>query len=437
MKPALTLAGLLAAPLLALAAAPAAPSDSNWPEFRGPRGDGSTTSRLPLTWSETSHVKWKTAISGKGWSSPVIWGNQIWLTTAPEDGKQLSVLCLDRDSGKILREQKLFDVATPQFVHAFNSHASPTPAIEEGRVYVTFGAPGTACLDTATGKVLWERRDLECNHFRGAGSSPIIWNDLLFLNFDGSDHQFMVALDKRTGKTVWRRERSIDFKDLGADGKPRADGDYRKAFATCHVADLGGVTTLLSQGANALYAYDPRTGGELWRVEERTSHSAAMRPVLGHGLIYVTTGYSQGQTLALRPGRRGEVLDANADAPAGSQLSVAWRSKRATPKKPALTLVGERLFAVDDNGVASCWNARTGEAIWSERLGGNFSASPLAAGSRLYCFNETGKCVVVSTEGAFAKLAENQLAAGCLASPAVSGNALFVRTKTHLYRIEE
>ncbi len=428
---------LLAAGLIASATAGfAAGSAANWPEFRGPQGNGHAAAALPTTWSETSNVKWKTAIHGKAWSSPVIWGGQVWLTTATEDGRELSVLCVDKDTGKIVRDQKLFDVEKPQFVHKFNSAASPTPVIEEGRVYVTFGAPGTACLDTKTGKVLWERRDFECNHYRGAGSSPILWNNLLIVNFDGSDHQFIVALDKATGKTVWRKERSIDFKDLGPDGKPKMEGDMRKAFATCHVADIDGVATLLSQGASALYAYNPKTGDEFWRVEERTSHSGGTRPVLGHGLIYIPTGWSQGQTLAIKPGKPGEVLDANA-TDAATKLQVAWKSKRGTPKKPALTLVGERLFGIEDGGVANCWNAKTGEQVWSERIGGNYSASPIVAGGRLYAFNEEGKGIVLATEGAFTKIAENQLESGVMASPAASGNALFVRTKTHLYRIQE
>ena len=432
MKPALLLAFLMAA---APASLPAA--DANWPEFRGPRGDGLTTSKLPTTWSETNNVKWKTAIHGKGWSSPVVWGKQVWMTTAPEDGRELFAICVDKETGKVVRNQKLFDVEKPQFVHKFNSHASPTPAIEEGRVYITFGAPGTACLDTKTGKVLWERRDFVCNHYRGAGSSPILWKNLLIVNFDGSDHQFIVALDKATGKTVWRKDRSIDFKDLGPDGLPKMEGDLRKAFATCHVAELGGVTTLLSQGANALYAYNPRTGEELWRVEERTSHSGGTRPAIGNGLVYIPTGWSQGQTLAIKPGKKGDVLDANAASAEGAKLQVAWKSKRGTPKKPSLTLVGERLFGIEDGGVVNCWNAKTGEQIWSERIGGNYSASPIVAGGRLYAFNEEGKGIVIATDGPFAKLAENQLADGVMSSPAVSGNALFVRTKTHLYRIQE
>lgn len=413
-----------------------AADDLNWPEFRGPRGDGTSTSTgLPLKWSETEQVKWKTPIHGKAWSSPVVWGGQIWFTTATEDGRELSVLCVDRESGKVIRDQKLFDVEKPQFVHKFNSAASPTPAIEEGRVYVTFGSPGTACLDTKTGKVLWERRDFVCNHYRGAGSSPILWGDLIFVNYDGSDHQFIAALDKHTGKTVWRKDRSIDFKDLGADGKPESEGDWRKAFATCQVANLDGGLTLLSQGAKAFYAYEPKTGTELWRVEERTSHSAGTRPVVGHGLVFVPTGWSQGQTLAIKPGKKGDVLDVNADAPTDTQLQVAWRSKRATPKKPALTLVGDLLFGIEDGGVATCWEAKTGTVVWNERLGGNYSASPLAAEGRLYCFSEEGKTVVIATDRQFMKLAENTLADGFMASPAVSGKSLFVRTKSTLYRI--
>lgn len=416
----------------------AEPDDTNWPEFRGPRGNGTSTSTgLPLTWSETEHVKWKTPIHGKAWSSPVVWGGQVWFTAATEDGRELSLICVDPDTGKIGRDLKLFDVEKPQFAHKFNSHASPTPAIEAGRVYVTFGSPGTACLDTATGNVLWERRDFVCNHFRGAGSSPILWGNLLFLNFDGSDHQFIVALDKRTGQTVWRKERSLDYKDLGSDGKPEAEGDWRKAFATCQVATLDGTHTLLSQGAKAFYGYVPETGEELWRIEERTSHSACTRPVAGLGLVFFPSGWSQGQTLAIKPGRKGDVLDVNADTPADTQLQVAWKSKRATPKKPALTIVGDLLFGVEDGGVATCWEAKTGNVLWNERLGGNYSASPLAAEGRLYCFSEDGRTVVIAAGREFKKLAENTLQDGFMASPAVTGKSLILRTRANLYRVEQ
>ena len=256
---------------LSLLAAPLLVANPDWPQFRGPNGDGhSDSTDLPLTWSESQNVKWKTPVHGRAWSSPVVFGSQVWLTTATEDGHELFAVCIDRDSGKIVQDLKLFEVDKPQFRHQFNSYASPTPVIEPGRVYVTFGSPGTACLDTQTGKVLWERRDFVCNHYRGAGSSPILFGDLLIMNFDGSDHQFVVALDKNTGKTAWRTERSIDFKDLDADGKPQTEGDLRKAFATPQVATLDGRPVLISQGAKATYAYEPLTGLEIWRVEERT-----------------------------------------------------------------------------------------------------------------------------------------------------------------------
>jgi outer membrane protein assembly factor BamB len=422
---------------LAALVLPLGAQEQNWPEFRGPRGDGtSLATNLPLHWGENQNITWATPIHGRAWSSPVIWGQQIWVTTATTNGHELFAVCVDRDSGKLLRDLKLFEVEKPQYAHPFNTYASPTPALEPGRVYVTFGSPGTACLDTATGAVLWERRDIECNHFRGAGSSLILYRDLLILNYDGSDHQFVLALDKMTGRTVWQQKRSIDFQDLGPDGKPEADGDCRKAFATCQVAFFEGVPTLLSQGSRALYAYDPLTGAPFWRVEERTSYSAATRPATGHGMVYVPSGFASGQVLAIRPGKLGEVLDAKAEPPAAGRLQVVWKDKHNAPKKPSLLLLDELLFGIEDNGSATCWEAASGKVVWSERLGGHFSASPLAAAGRIYCFSEEGKTTVLAAGREFKKLAENQLGDGFMASPAVSGEALFLRSRTQLYRIE-
>jgi outer membrane protein assembly factor BamB len=402
---------------------------SDWPQFRGPTGDGhAPTNQVPLTWGDTKNVKWKVPIHGRGWSSPVIQGKQIWLTTATEDAKQLFVVCIDADSGKILRDTKLFDVERPQFHHAFNSAASPTPAIEAGRIYVTFGSPGTACLDTESGKVLWERRDIECNHYRGAGSSPILHGDLLIMNFDGSDQQFVIALDKKTGKTVWKTKRSIDHKDLDANGKPQAEGDFRKGFSTPHIAEFDGKPLLISQGAKAVYGYNPLTGEELWRVEERQNHSASARPVAGHGLIFCITGWSQGQVLAIKPGGQGDVTSSH----------VAWRVTKSVPKKPSPLLVGDLLYLMNDGGVAMCVEAKTGQTIWTERIGGNFSAAPLFANGRIYLCGEDGKTTVIAAGREFKKLAENTLdKSGFMASPAVTDDALVLRTKTHLYRVEE
>jgi outer membrane protein assembly factor BamB len=405
----------------------AIPTRADWPEFRGPDGTGRATSAgLPLTWSEEKNIRWKTPIHGRAWSSPVILGQQIWMTTATPDGRQLFAVAVDRESGKILHDLKLFDVEKPQYAHPFNTYASPTPFLEPGRAYVTFGSPGTAAIDTATGKVLWTRRDFECNHFRGAGSSPVVFGDLLLLHFDGSDHQFVVALDKRTGKTVWRTERSIDFKDLGADGKPIAEGDNRKAFATPQIVTVGGKPMMISLGAKAAYAYDPYTGKELWRVEERTSHSASTRPVAGHGLVFFPTGFSTGEVLAVRPDGQGDV----------TATHVAWRLTRSAPKKPSLLLMGDLLFMIGDNGVATCVEARTGQVVWTARVGGSFTASPLLADGRIYLFSEEGKTTVLDGGREFKILGESEMGDGFMATPAVAGKALFLRSRTHLYRVE-
>ena len=398
-----------------------------WTEFRGPQGTGmAAKAAIPERWSETENVRWKVPVHGRAWSSPVVLGQQIWLTTATPDGTQLYAMAFDKDSGKTIFDLKLFDVGKPQFAHSFNTYASPTPVIEPGRVYVTFGSPGTAAVDTKTGKVIWERRDLECNHFRGAGSSPILFRDLLIMHFDGSDVQYVVALDKRTGRTVWKTPRSVDFKDVEPSGKIKADGDFRKAFATPIVVTVGTQPVLISPGSMAAYGYDPLTGKELWRLEERTSFSASTRPVAGHGLVYYTTGFNTGQVLAIRPDGRGDVTETH----------VAWRSTRGAPKKPSLLLHDDLLFMVNDNGVLTCVDAKSGAEVWTGRLNQTYSASPISAGGRVYFFGEDGKATVIEASRTFKVIAENSLDDGFMATPAIDGAALYVRTKSHLYRIE-
>jgi outer membrane protein assembly factor BamB len=414
--------------LLAVLACTSSPLDAQWPQFRGPDGLGtSTASNLPLTWEEGRNVRWKTAIHGRAWSSPVVLGNQIWLTTATEDGRELFAIAVDRESGKILHDLKLFDVAQPQYAHPFNTYASPTPALEPGRAYVTFGSPGTAAIDTRTAKVLWERRDLECNHFRGAGSSPVIFGDLLLMHFDGSDQQYVVGLDKRTGKTVWKTPRSVDFQDLGPDGKPKADGDYRKAFSTPHVITVAGRPILISIGSKATYGYDPNTGQEIWKIVERGSHSGSTRPVAGHGLVFVPSGFDASQLLAVRPDGKGDV----------TQSHVAWRVTRGVPQKPSVLLVGDLIFMVNDSGILSAVDARTGEIVGRGRIPGTYSASPVSAAGRMYLFSEDGKTTVIEASRQLKVLGESQLDEGFMASPAIDGNAFILRTRTHLYRIEE
>lgn len=414
--------------LLFVLLSPFALASENWPQFRGPDGTGHSDAKdLPLNWGESQNIVWKTPIHDRGWSSPVVFGKQVWLTSASKDGRQLFAICLDRDTGKIIRDIKLFDVAQPQYAHPFNTYASPTPVIEQGRVYISFGSPGTAAIDTKTFKVIWERRDFQCNHFRGSGSSPVIFRNMLLMHFDGSDHQFVVALDKNTGKTIWQTNRSIDFQDLDKNGKPAAEGDLRKAFATPQVAQINGRWEMISLGAKAAYSYDPFTGKELWRVEERGQHSASTRPVLGFGMIFYPTGFSNGQLYAVRTGGNGLITDTH----------VAWRLKRGASNKPSILLIDDLIYMIGDTGIATCVEAKTGEIVWQQRIGGEYSASPVYADGKIWMFSEEGKTTVIKPGRTFEKLAENNLDEGFLASPAIAGKAFFLRTRTHLYRIEK
>lgn len=418
----------LAIVLCCSAALNAATAGDNWTSYRGPTDQGLCASaHLPVHWSEKENVVWKTPLSGKAWSSPVIWGDSIWLTTATEDGTQLSAICVDKKSGKIIRNKRLRTVAAPQYCHPFNSYASPSPVIEEGRVYVTFGSPYIGCLNSSTGEVIWERTDFVCNHFRGAGSSPFIFGNLLILHFDGSDRQYVAAMDKQTGKTVWQTDRTMDYNDLDSStGKPTREGDYRKAFSTPVIADVQGKPLLISLGSMCLYGYDPLTGKEQWRAELVRSHSGACRPVVGHGLVFSPMGAGL-ELWAVRPDGQGVVTDTH----------VAWKYKKGVCRRPSLLLVEDLLLMVDDSGVATCLEAKTGTEVWKERLGGNYSASPIYAGGKVYFCDQDGKSTVIEAARQYKRIAENRLEDGFMASPAVSGDALFLRTKSALYRIEE
>jgi len=331
-----------------------------WPEFRGPTGDGiSLQTGLPLHWSETENVVWKTPIHDRGWSSPVVWDDQIWLTTATTDGKKMFAVCVDKETGKIRHDIHLFDVKQPREIHLTNSYASPTPVIEQGRVYVSFGSYGTACLATSSGKVLWQRRDLPCNHWRGPGSSPILFEDRLILNFDGYDYQYVVALDKTTGKTIWKQQRDIDYET--------DDGDFKKAFCTPAVIQVDGSWQLISPAAKAAISYDPRTGREIWRIGY-DNHSATARPLFGHGLVYINSGFSKAQLFAVRPTGTGDVTDSH----------VAWVERKGIGSKPSHLLYGDWIFGIHDRGTAACFRAETGEKVWEKRIPGNYSASPPA-----------------------------------------------------------
>jgi outer membrane protein assembly factor BamB len=390
---------------------------ADWDQFRGPTGDGrAPAAALPLAWSETENVRWKTAIPGKAWASPVAAAGRIWLANATEDGTRLSAVCVDADTGRILHDLTLFEPAEPAFCHPYNSHASPTPVLAGGKVFIHFGSAGTACLDAASGEILWKREDLPCDHHRGPGSSPIPWRDRLFINFDGFDRQYVVALDQATGNTRWQTDRDINYRS--------DDGDMKKAYGTPAVIEHEGRAALVSPAAVATVAYDPETGSELWKVYHG-GYNAAARPVSAGGLVIVTTAGGD-NVVAIRPGGSGDV----------TQSHVAWKFRKSAPSRPSQAVVGDHLYLVSDTGVFSCVELATGRIAWQERRTGRHSASPVESGGRLWWCDEDGTTVVTKANPErFELLAENTLDAGCMASPAVIGDDLVVRTKTHLYRI--
>lgn len=418
-------------------------AEEEWPQFRGPEGNGhSQATGLPLKWSESENITWKTPIPGTGHSSPVISGDQIWLTSAiinplsEEEQKRrlakvsnprgleiagslsLRAICVDRNTGDVLRNLELFHVENPEPIHSLNSYASPTPVIENGRVYCHFGTYGTACVETESGRIVWQDHSLNVDHQNGPGASPILWKNLLIVHYDGIDRQFVAARDKTNGEVVWKVKRS---------GKLPEKREFQKAYATPHVIESDGQAQLISPGSDWVYSYDPQTGKELWRANYgQLGFSTVPRPVVGHGMVYIITSFMQSRLLALKYDGEGDVSDTH----------VVWKSDRQVPKKPSALLVGEELYLVSDSGVGTCLDARTGKVHWTKRLSGQYSASPLSADGRIYVFSQDGKTLVFKPGKEYEELAENQLDAGFMASPAVAGKALFLRTETHLYRVE-
>lgn len=381
----------------------------DWPEFRGPTGQGLSDERgLPLTWSEDRNVRWKVAIPGRGWSSPVIQGDRIWLTTATEDGKSLRAISIDRNTGAILQSIEVFRLKNPDEINSKNSHASPTPVLEGDRVYVHFGAHGTACM-TQSGETIWKARLEYDNGQHGPGGSPVLYENLLILSCDGQDVQFVAALDKLTGKVRWKRNR----------------GDGFQAYTTPLVVRREDGDQLISPGAHRAVSYDPLTGKELWRVTYGDGFSNVPRPVYGHGLVFICTGFNQPSLLAVRPDGRADV----------TKTHIAWTLNRGVPLTPSPLLVGDELYLITDNGIATCLDAKTGKEHWKARLGGNHSASPIYADGRIYFLSEEGESVVIASGKQFQALARNQLDGQTLASMAVSGGSIFIRSRTHLYRV--
>lgn len=399
-----------------------------WPEYRGPTFDGNSTARgLPLRWSEQKNIRWKTTIHGRAWSSPVVLDKQVWLTTATADGKSLLVVCVDQESGQTLLDREVFQVETPRpLSNRVNSYATPSPVIESGRVYVHFGSYGTACLDTHTFEVLWQRRDLPCDHWRGPASSPLLFEDMIVLHMDGANVQYVVALDKMTGVNRWVSFRSAPYGDLEDDGRPRSFGDYRKAYNTAFAIEFDGKPQLISPSAKAAYAYDPETGRELWRIRH-DRHSTAPRTLYSNGIAYINIGLTNPELWAVRVDGRGDVTSSH----------VKWKCRKTIPSRSSPVLVDGHIYMISEKGIASCVDIQTGDQVWQARVGGTHSASMVHAHGRIHFFSEEGETTIIKPGMSFEVLARNQLDDGFMASPAIVGKAFYLRTRKHLYRVEE
>ena len=403
--------------LLAPFAFTAFAAEMEWPEFRGPTGQGiAHATGLPLQWSATQNVAWKTAVPGRGWSSPVLSKGRLYLTTAVEDADAttLRALCIDAKDGHVIWNSEVFkpEAGAVQAVHRKNSLASPTPIVTGDRLFVHFGHMGTAALDL-NGKVVWRQTSLSYQPVHGTGGSPILVDGSLVFSCEGASDPFVVALDAATGEVRWKTPRNTSAR------KPFS-------FSTPLAVKVDGNTQVISPGSGFVGAYDPRDGRELWRVNYGEGYSVVPRPVFAHDLLFVSSSFDKPVLKAIRPtGAKGDATSTH----------VAWEWNKGVPHTASMCVVGDELYFVSDAGIASCADARTGKIHWSERLGGNFSASPIASEGMLYFFNESGTAYVVRASKNYELMETNTLGEPTLASPAATDGALFVRSENHLWRI--
>ncbi len=389
----------------------------NWPEFRGPTGQGVYSGKnLPIEWSTTKNVAWMSPIAGKGWSSPILQDGRVYLTSAvviPETKEySLVAVCIDSANGKQLWQTEVFrqDAKAPK-IHGKNSHASPTPVTDGKFLYVHFGHQGTACLDFA-GKVVWKNTEHKYAPVHGNGGALILADDKIVFSIDGADKQLLVALNTSDGKTAWKTDR-----------KSKASRKF--SFSTPLLIEHNGQRQIVSPASDLVVSCDPKDGKEIWRATY-DGYSVIPRPVFGHGMVFLSSGYNTPSTHAIRVDGKGDV----------TKTHIAWSNNKGAPHTPSMLLVGEELYMISDNGIASCLNAKTGKAHWSERVGGGFSASPFYADGKLYLQSEQGITTVLRAGTKFEQLAQNDMKEKTFASYAVADGAIYLRSETKLYRIQ-
>jgi outer membrane protein assembly factor BamB len=433
---------LRAALLIALASTLVVRSASgeDWWQFRGPSGNGhSEATDVPITWGGFFEKPlWTTSIPGRGWSSPIVTANRVWLTSseivALEESKAekkiasrpygasdfqthasvtLFAIELDADTGEILRRIDLFNCSDPPPIHAWNSYASPTPVTDGNNVYCHFGALGTACIEIKSGRVLW-RRQLKTEEITGGAASPVLWHDQLFVACDGADEQYVISVDKQTGETRWRTDRP-NLDDI--------DPAFKRASSTPLIIEGGGRTQLISMSAHWLLSIDPENGREWWRAKVASGYSAVPRPILHNEKVIVCTGYSKPEMVALNINGNGDVTETH----------ILWRARSQVPEVASPIVVNDQIYFVTLGGVATSLNASTGEKIWQHRMDGSFAASPTYANGHLYFTSMEGETTVIRPGRTYDFVAKNQLFGESYASLAVYRNQFLLRTGLGLF----
>lgn len=397
-----------------------------WTKFRGPTEDGHVRVKsIPLKWSDTENIKWKVPVPGKGWSSPVISADKIYLTSAVAEGdnqdaadvhRELRVICYSANNGKKLWDTKVFDQKPlKRPIHQKNSHASPTAIVENERVYVHFGHMGSACLNLQ-GEVIWKNDELKYDPLHGNGGTPIIVDDLFFYSADALTNPFVVALDKNTGKVVWKKSRS------------ETQQARKFSFSTPTFINMGGRSQIISPASGAVFSYDSKTGEELWSVDYG-GWSVIPKPGVYKNMIYVGTGYERAHLLGIRVDEKskGNVTESH----------VEWEITKRAPNTPSFMIVDDLLYFISDGGIATCVEPMTGEIIWQERTAGPISASPVHFDGKIYFLDEQGKTTVIKAGRKFEVIAENKIGERTLASFGISEGAIYIRSEKNLFRIGE